>query len=291
MGKITAFFRLTRIEHSIMLMIAVLAGELVARGIPGPAVLIASMITPAFVSMGSFAINDYFDMDVDKANRYHKRPLVSGELSTGFALWASISFLVVGPFVSLLISPFAFLIAVIFALLAFLYSYVLKGTLLVGNAYIAFSMAIPFIYGAVVSSGTVPPVIWLVVLVTFLSGLAREIHGMIRDHRGDSSARNISNVVTHMGGTRSAYFSLVLYAEAIAISIYMFFLFRPFAGNLAYLIPILAVDSMLGYVGIAGVVSKRPDRFHRYVSRNLSLIAMTLALLTYLVSAILYLPV
>jgi geranylgeranylglycerol-phosphate geranylgeranyltransferase len=180
---------------------------------------------------------------------------------------------------------------VVFAVLAYLYSYKLKDMPLLGNIYIAFSMAIPFIYGAVVSSGTVPPVIWLVVLVTFLSGLAREIHGMIRDHRGDSSERNISNVVTHMGGTRSAYFSLVLYAEAIAISIYMFFLFRPFAGNLAYLIPILAVDSMLGYVGIAGVVSKRPDRFHRYVSRNLSLIAMTLALLTYLVSAILYLPV
>ncbi len=290
MGKISAFFRLTRIEHSIMLMIAVLAGEVMALGIPSSTVLIASMITPAFVSMGSFAINDYFDVDVDKANRYHKRPLVSGELSVGFALIASIFFLVVGPLVSLLISPLAFIIAVIFALLAFLYSYILKGTLLIGNIYIAFSMAIPFIYGAAVSSGTVPPVIWLVVIVTFLSGLAREIHGMIRDHHGDSSARNISNVVTHMGGTRSAYFSLILYLEAIAISIYMFFLFRPFAGNLAYLAPIIVVDIMLGYVAVEGVMSKHPDRFHRNVSRNLSLIAMTIALLVYLASAFVYLP-
>lgn len=291
MGKIGAFLRLTRMEHSIMLMIAVLAGEVVARGIPGPVQLIASLITPAFVSMGSFAINDYFDVDVDRLNKYSKRPLVSGELTAGFALWSSVFFLVAGPLVSLLIGPLAFVIAVIFAFLAFMYSYALKGTLLAGNAYIAFSMAIPFVYGAVVSSGTVPAVIWLVAIVTFLGGLAREVHGMIRDHHGDTNARKISNVVTHMGHVRSAYISLLLYIEAIAISIYMFFLFRPFAYNLAYLLPILVVDAALGYVAIQGVLAKRPDKFHRTVSRNLSLVAMTLAVIVYLVSALVYVPV
>ncbi|EQD78308.1 UbiA prenyltransferase [mine drainage metagenome] len=70
MNKLVAVLKLTRIEHSVMLVIAVLAGELiVARHLPGAYVLLLSLIVPIFVSMGSFAINDYFDVEVDTLNK------------------------------------------------------------------------------------------------------------------------------------------------------------------------------------------------------------------------------
>ena len=64
-----------------MLVIAVVAAELLAGGLPATGVLALSLITPIFVSMGSFAINDYFDIGVDRLNRKKNRPLVSGALT------------------------------------------------------------------------------------------------------------------------------------------------------------------------------------------------------------------
>ncbi len=155
MGKISAFMRLTRIEHSIMLVLAVLAAELIsghiALGIP----LAASLATPILVSMGSFAINDYFDVEADRANGFKDRPIVSGQISKKEAFNWAVALLVVGALVSVLINIYALGIAIGFAALAFLYSYRLKDTLLLGNIYIAFSMVIPFIYGDFVVSS--PP--------------------------------------------------------------------------------------------------------------------------------------
>ncbi|MEM3228556.1 MAG: hypothetical protein QW549_03130, partial [Candidatus Micrarchaeaceae archaeon] len=70
MNKIGAILRLTRIEHSVMLIIAVVAAELIAsRSLPDYFVLALSLITPIFISMASFAINDYFDIETDRLNK------------------------------------------------------------------------------------------------------------------------------------------------------------------------------------------------------------------------------
>ncbi|MDE1762597.1 MAG: UbiA family prenyltransferase, partial [Candidatus Micrarchaeota archaeon] len=88
MGKFAEILRLTRIEHSIMLVIAVLAAELIANHgvLPSAPTLAFSLITPIFISMGAFAINDYFDIKVDRANRKN-RPLVAGTLRPHEALF------------------------------------------------------------------------------------------------------------------------------------------------------------------------------------------------------------
>ncbi|HUB92789.1 MAG TPA: UbiA family prenyltransferase, partial [Candidatus Saccharimonadales bacterium] len=67
--KFKAVLKLTRIEHSIMLVIAVLAAELIAKGLPSLPILVLSLIAPVFISMAAFAINDYFDLKVDKINK------------------------------------------------------------------------------------------------------------------------------------------------------------------------------------------------------------------------------
>ncbi len=229
-NKVKAVLKLTRIEHSLMLVVAVLAGELIAGGLPGLPVLVLSLITPIFISMAAFAINDYFDMEVDRVNR-KERPLVRGELSTSAALYVAAASLLIGMFASILINADAFIIALIFGVLAFLYSYRLKGVVLLGNAYIAFSMAIPFIFGNYVVGKGIGIGIGLVAGMVFVSGLAREIHGTVRDVRGDSKARGLKTLPQLIGTGASSALALLLYLFAILISIYLFIAVRPFRHN------------------------------------------------------------
>ncbi|MDE1868511.1 MAG: UbiA family prenyltransferase [Candidatus Micrarchaeota archaeon] len=288
MNKIAAIARLTRIEHSAMLIIAVLAGELISGGIPQLQTLALSMITPIFVSMGSFAINDYFDVEADIANRRMNRPIAAGHIKMKEALAVAIASFVIGVAASAFINVYASAIALIFAALAVLYSYRMKEMLLVGNVYIALSMVIPFIYGNFVVASSINYNIILISIIIFLAGLAREIHGMVRDYEGDKKARNVRNLVFHVGERKSSAFALTLYCEAIAISIFMFFFMKPFAGNIFYLGAITIVDAMLLYVAIGSLRNGSSRRFSD-MSRNISLGAMALALVVYLISPLLHL--
>ena len=290
MGRFAALLRLTRIEHSIMLAIAVVAAELIAGRLPLLPVFILALIPPILVSMGSFAINDYFDVDVDKKNKKNDRPLVNGSLTKSNAMLVTALCFFIGIAASALINVYSFVIVLVFAVFAYLYSYRLKEILLVGNIYIAFTMVIPFIYGNYVVSNAPNANIILISIVIFLSGLAREIHGMIRDFKGDFKARRIKNLVYYVGGRMSAYLAFLLYIEAIGVSLFMFFFLMPFAFNLAYLMPIAAVDAMLLYVSIMQL-SKKPDKSKFKLYRNLSLGAMALALITYLVVPLVYLGI
>ena len=150
--KIKEALRLTRIEHSIMLVIAVLAAEFLTGSHPRFWTIILSLLPPIFISASAFVINDYYDIKADKANGFLDRPLVSGTISKLEAAVLYIACLVMGLLLATLLGFIAFTIVAIFAALSFLYSYWLKKTLLIGNAYIALSMVIPFIYGGYIAS-------------------------------------------------------------------------------------------------------------------------------------------
>jgi geranylgeranylglycerol-phosphate geranylgeranyltransferase len=294
MNKMKAVLKLTRIEHSIMLVIAVIAGEVIALGangiVPSALVIALSIITPVFVSMGSFAINDYYDVKADRANKRMDRPLVNGSLTRKGALRIALISFAIGVLASLFINAYAFVIALVFAVLAILYSYKLKDKLLIGNIYIAFSMVIPFIYGNYVVSTMLRANIVLISIIIFLAGAAREIHGMIRDYKGDATARKSENLLYHVGQNRSAQLAAVLYIEAIMVSIYMFFFTPPFAFNLVYIVPIIITDIALAYIAYGYIVDKKSRGFYS-LSRNLSLAVMALSLLAFLAAALVYIRI
>ncbi len=284
MTKIGAFFRLTRIEHSLMLVVAVMAAELIAGGLPNHLTLALSLVTPIFISMASFAINDYFDVASDRANGRLDRPIVSGEISRRSAFAISMVCLVIGIGASVFINFYAFMIAWIFGALAMLYSYRLKDTLLLGNAYIALSMGIPFLFGNFVVSATITPGIVAIFFIVFLSGFAREIQGTIRDYSGDHKARKSKNIVYYMKKERAAQIAFILYLEAILISVFVFFFIAPFRFNLLYLVPIVIADGLIAYIAARCLFD---GSNHAYkLARNVSLAAMGIALLGYLISAI-----
>ena len=292
---LVALFKLTRFEHSIMLVVAVLAAELIAGGLPIAPILALSLVSPIFNSAGAFAINDYFDVETDRMNGMVGRPLVSGSLGrrTAFGVAAFCCFAAV--VMSAFINAYAFVIMLLFAALSYYYSARLKDLPLVGNLYVALSYAIPFVFGAVVVSDSVSPVIWLVFFVALLSGLGREVHGAIRDREGDAKTRGTKNIVYHLGEKKSAYFAFVLYAEAIAISEFLFVykpigIYTPFAFNAVYIVPITVANLALFYV--AAKYMTNPTKGFHGLARNLSLGAMALALITYLAAALLpFVPV
>ncbi len=289
-SKPVAFLKLTRIEHSAMLVVAVLASEILSRGtLPGFAILLPSFIAPIFISMGSFAINDYFDVGVDRANGTRGRPLVSGALSMRSAMSISIASFAIGVAASAFINLYALLIAAIFAGMAMLYSYRLKELLAVGNAYIAAAMAIPFLFGAMAVSGSISPTIILLSATVLASGFAREVHGTIRDFEGDKMVRNVRSIPTYIGVRAASYLAALFYVIAIVLSVWLFFFAEPFLHNLFYLAGILAVDSLLVYVSASYIAVRKSNRRAVFArTRNLSLLAMGLALLIYLLSPFIF---
>ena len=286
MNKLIAVAKLTRIEHSVMLMLAVVAAELVVGGIPPATIFVLSLLTPALVSMGAFAINDYFDVEADRANKRTSRPIVAGAISKRSALLVAIITFAAGSLLSIFINPYAFAIAVLFSVLAYLYSYKLKDMVLTGNVYIAFSMVIPFVYGNLVVVQSISMNIILISFVVFLSGLAREIHGMIRDKEGDIKIRRSRNLVYHLRADKAATFALILYLEAVAISLFMFVYSLPFMYNLVYIAPVMLANAMFVYVSLG--YKFRKDRGFHDLSRNLSLAGMLIAILAFLFAALFY---
>ncbi len=289
MNGLMAIMKLTRIEHSILLVIAVVAAELIVGGLPTPNVLALSLASPALISMGAFAINDYFDVETDRANKRLGRPIVAGAISKRRAYLIAMGCLVVGVTLSAFINIPVFCVALVFGMLAYLYSKTLKDMLLIGNVYVALTMVIPFIYGDLVVSTTINAGIVLISMMIFLVGLGREIHGMIRDRVGDDRVRRAKSLVRHIGAGNSAVVAIVLYIEGILISIYLLLYIAPFIENLVYLVPIAVADLIFGYVAIGYLTNSRRVFFD--TARNLSLVAMGLALAAFLFSAIYYVAI
>ncbi|MDE1851869.1 MAG: UbiA family prenyltransferase [Candidatus Micrarchaeota archaeon] len=286
MDRLSAVLKLTRIEHSIMLVIAVLTAEIISGGIPMLPVMVLSLITPIFISMGSFSINDYFDIEVDRKNRKN-RPLVTGDITPNGALWITVVCMVVGVAASALINVYCFAIALFFASFSLLYSYRLKEMLVMGNAYIAFSMSIPFIFGAYVVNAQLPPVAAMLFMIIFISGFAREVHGSIRDYRGDR-LRKANTLPKAIGIKASAWAAMLLYLAAISMSIYVYMSYAPFYHNAVYAVMVFVTNMLLAYSGIVFIASRKQKDYDRM--RNVSLAAMLIALVAFLLSALVGIP-
>ena len=90
MKKIKAIWELMRLEHGVMIAIAILIGSLIAlkgEGLPPFDKFILTFFTALFLEASTFALNDYYDLDIDKKNKRYDRPLVRGDISPKTALY------------------------------------------------------------------------------------------------------------------------------------------------------------------------------------------------------------
>ncbi|MDO8339830.1 MAG: UbiA family prenyltransferase [Candidatus Burarchaeum sp.] len=282
---VEVFFRLTRLEHAVMLSLAAIIGEIVATGAFPPAgFLLLTAAAPFLIGMASFALNDLLDIETDRINKRTDRPLVSGEASKGEAFDIIAFGFIAGNLVALLASWTAFLIAVIFSTFAILYSLKLKDLPLAGNVYIACTLAIPFIYGALVVSGTVSDDLAVISTMAFLVGLARELMKTADDVEGDKAARKARTLPMVIGPYNTILVASALYVLAIVISYFPFLSGTTYRWSWPYFILITFANSVFALVIYNSVLHGL--KFLRR-ARNLSLLALGAGLLGFLVGVLL----
>lgn len=285
MGKLRAIWELTRLEHGMLIAIAILIGALIAGSALPPAdSYVFAFLTAMFLEAGTFALNDYFDLEVDRRNQRIDRPLVRGDIEPRTALWIYAVTMPAGMIAAYQVNSTCFLIAVINAVIATLYDVKLKEIKVIGNFYIAFIMAIPFVFGATSVSPHIPVVIYVIALIAFLSGVAREIVKDVMDFEGDA-ARGTRSFPLYLGKQGANIFAFIFYLVAIALS------FIPFAVHIdtayyfdyVYLAIVLITDIILLYAAAVSLVYL--DTSHLNRSRKLSLLGIFIGLIAFLAGA------
>ncbi len=212
----SSYWQLFRLEHGIMYGTGVIVGIVVAGGSTFQNFLFG-FLTALFLQASAFALNDYFDYEVDVANQRMDRPLVRGELTRKNALISAVLLLPVGLITSLFISIPAFILASAISALGFFYDMKLKELGFAGNVYIAFTMSAPFIFGSFVARNSLTFDVGILSALAFFSGLGREIMKGIEDVRGDA-LRNVKSLARVFGIRSAGIIASMLLLLSVLIS-------------------------------------------------------------------------
>jgi len=293
MRKLKAIWELMRLEHGVMLFIAVLIGSVIAQkmlytGFPPVDKLILTFLTVLFLEASTFALNDYYDLEIDKKNKRLDRPLVRGDIAPKTALYLFFVLFPLGILSSFFVNFTCFIIALVTAVFAILYDVKMKKIKLLGNFYIAYAMAIPFIFGgaAVLEKNTltffvIPPVVFIIALIAFFAGVGREMMKDVMDFEGDRK-RGVKSFPSYVGIRASNVLSAIFYIIAIALSFIPFFMesYGFYYRNMYYLSIVLVTDTMLLSTSLQLIFKKQVDmKFYRMFT----LVAIFVGLLAFLI--------
>jgi geranylgeranylglycerol-phosphate geranylgeranyltransferase len=296
MKKLKAIWELMRLGHGVMLFIAILIGSLISQktlfdNLDLPLLnIFLTFFTALFLEASTFALNDYYDLEIDRINKRTDRPLVRGDLSPKTALNIFYLLFPLGLLCSYFVNMTCFLIALITALISVLYDAKMKKIKLIGNFYIAYIMAIPFVFGGATVLGNnafsfeaINPVIYVIALIAYLAGAGREIMKDVMDFEGDKR-QGVKSFPRYIGIRASNGIAAIFYLCAIALSFLPFFLadFGVYYQNIIYFILIFITDTMLLSTCLQLVFKKQPNmKFHR----KYTLVAIFIGLLAFLVGA------
>ncbi len=287
--KIREFLKLVRFEHALMLAVAVFIGESVAGGkIPEiNNILWISLLIPIFSEMGSFALNDYLDIETDRINK-KMTPLVRGTINPQFAFYFAWASFIVSLVLAFYINETAITIVGLFNIFAVLYNYKLKDIPLVGNVYISLTMGIPFIFGAVVVSPIIPISIWLLALIGCISGLGREIVKSTEDVEGDIRARRAQTLPILIGRKNALIFAILLYLLFIPLAYLPFnYGLKPSVSS-QVLINGAIIGVLYNVLLLYKSYNEEDKTMKEYLkkARKISLISLGIGLLAYLVGVL-----
>jgi geranylgeranylglycerol-phosphate geranylgeranyltransferase len=218
MSKTIDLMLLTRPVNSIMVGFAVIVGISVSAPnqlLSVPALL--GFLTGFLISSYSMIVNDCYDLEVDRINS-PDRPLASGRIHPRTAgVFAGIM-LTLGLISSILIGLDTFIIASVFAAIAWIYNYQGKKQMLLGNMMVAASVAIPYIYGGATVGMIEDLLLWFLALTSFLAATGREIIKTIADVNGDA-ARQVKSIARVYGSRIAAYAGAFFFLGAVASTV------------------------------------------------------------------------
>jgi len=277
-----ALWELTRFEHALMYGLGVLIGAVVSGGELHRVPVISGILTAMFVEMGTFALNDYFDLEVDRRNERYDRPLVRGDLKPEVALYIGVITIPLGILFSAFINIYCFLIALSVALLGIYYDVKMKEFGVMGNLYIAFSMAIPFLFGGFVTLSVTTPLLILFTMA-FIAGFGREVMKDVMDIEGDT-LRDVRSLARILGVERAKKVASLSYLASVALSPIPFFLSGAYQNDLFYLIPVIFADLTFLRMSLK-LIRERGMEITRKLRKE-SLYAILLGLIGFLLGAV-----
>ena len=285
MNKLRALWELMRLEHGFMIVLAIFIGSVITvQTFPSFEKGLFAFLTALFLEAATFSLNDYFDLEVDIKNKRFDRPLARGDLHPRTALFVYIILLPSGIITSYLVNTTCFIVAVLNAFIATLYDVKFKEIKIISNFYIAFVMAIPFVFGALAVSSHISPIIIVIAVIAFFSGAAREIMKDVMDLEGDIERRTRS-FAFYLGKQRANHIASFLYIITTIMSLipYLVPIEKTYYHNHVYLAFVLITDFLLIYVSAVLFIRYDIDSMNKM--RRLSLIAIFIGLIAFLVGA------
>ena len=276
--SLRAGLEIIRPVNCAMIGFAVIVGEFVSRP---PALSAAGsalgFLTGFLICAYSMAVNDIYDAEVDRVNQ-PGRPIPSGRMTPQGANRLSMLALIAGMACSVLsLSVVAVAVAAAYAFLSWLYSHSAKKQGLGGNLIVASSLAIPFVYGGVISGGTIfGSLLLLMALTAFFAGAGREVVKAMADVEGDAQ-RGINSVARAKGMNAAAATGGAFFLLAVATS------WVPLVAGLAnvlYTYGVAVPDAIFVLLAVWIARDRRPSNAHRV--KQLALLGMLAGLLVFI---------
>ena len=224
MNKLGSFLKLMRPVNCAIMGFAVLAGAVLAT----PQLsslnwlnLLYGFLTGFTFCAAAMVINDYYDRNIDAINE-PTRPIPSGTVKIREALALMVILLGIG-FIFASVQILWLVVATASLAVTAAYITVGKRSGLPGNFLVSACVAIPFIYGSIVATGTLELNVVLFASMAFLSNTGREITKGIVDIKGDN-AEGIKTLAVRFGERNAAIVAVVFYIFAVALTPVTWFL-------------------------------------------------------------------
>jgi len=283
MGTLIGFVKLIRPVNCLMVGFAVLVGasltwtevefyDLVLK-------LTFGFLTAFTFTGASMAINDYYDREIDKINE-PGHPIPSGLVTPTESLVFAAALTIIGLGAAALTGLSCLLLAVLAWTVMVFYNTKGKRTGFLGNMMVSLCVAIPFIYGSVLTAGDVKLTSLIFAGLAFLANTGREVTKGIVDVPGDR-AKNVKTVAVIYGERTAAYVAATLYLVAVALSCLPVLLSQV---SLWFVPPVVVAD--IGFVVSSIMLIREPSRLNARRIKNMVLAWMMMGLIAFIVGGL-----
>ncbi|MFQ5605540.1 MAG: geranylgeranylglycerol-phosphate geranylgeranyltransferase [bacterium] len=272
-SKIADYFILTRPANLFLGVAAIFLGAWLTGSVQPISKVIFACLSGAFIMAAGNALNDYYDVDIDRVNKPF-RPLAANRLNSSAALFFSIILFVLGIFLSIFVHYRALFLALFIVAGLTFYNARLKRTVLFGNIAVSILSGLAFVYGGLAvgrwQAALIPAVF------AFLFHLGREIIKDVEDKSadetisaqtlpirwGDRAALAIATLIYCIlivftflpyfwGIFGKGYFWIVVFGvDLVIVFVLILIWMKPVTGTMRTVSAILKADMLMGMLAI-----------------------------------------
>jgi geranylgeranylglycerol-phosphate geranylgeranyltransferase len=177
------YLEIIRPQTALIAGLGAVAGTIIA-GAPFCTASIYIFLTVFLMTGAGMAINDYYDLEIDKINAPH-RPLPSGKISRKTALMYSLFLFLSSLVFGTLTNVYCFGLALFNGLVEFFYAKTFKKWWLMGNIMVSWLAGSVFLFGGMVTFDF--RLVTMLAGLAFLANMGREIFKTIEDIKGDKA--------------------------------------------------------------------------------------------------------